>query len=316
MVSATSRLAVVVVTHNNESDIETCLDSLVSPGLCADSQVIVRDCGSTDRTLEIVKAHPAITQVIDGKNVGFGAACNDAVAHLKYAVDNILILNPDAALAFAIPELLAYVDRMGTFGCVGIRQLSFSKKLVWSWDQFPKPALEWKKATDSSLLQRSPEGYTNDRRVDWVMGAFLLIPLDAFLSVGGFDERYFMFCEETDLAKRLADAGFPTYFVNAFHYLHDRSDKATVWREVLRLNSRREYDRRWLTPTERLSCRVAHTYRWVRSYLRPAKPSDRRLALPRLLATWDLLHAVVPPTTNTTSRRGWDQVRFGFRRLA
>ncbi|MEU6564353.1 glycosyltransferase family 2 protein [Nocardia nova] len=311
MVSETAHLAVVIVTHNNADDIQACLDSLVSPGLCSDSQVVVRDCGSTDGTLDIAKSHAVVSQAIAGKNVGFGAACNDAVSHLETSVENILILNPDAILAFSMPDLLNYVSEMGDFGCVGIRQLSLSNKLVWSWDEFPGPKLEWKKATDAKLTQRSPEGYFGDRRVDWVMGAFLLIPYRAYISVGGFDERYFMFCEETDLAKRLADVGLPTYYVNRFSYLHDRSDKATVWREVLRLNSRREYDRKWLTTTERLSCQLAHTYRWIRSCVRPAKQGDRRLALPRLLATWNLLHATVPPTVDAVGSRGWGQVRLG-----
>ena len=314
MVPETGRLAVVVVTHNNADDIQRCLDSLVSPGHCSGSQVMVRDCGSTDDTLEIANSHPVVTQVISGKNVGFGAACNDAIGHLDSSADNILILNPDAALTFAMSELLTQITNLGTFGCIGIRQLSLSRKLVWSWDQFPAPKLEWKKAMDSNLLQRSPAGYMGDRRVDWVMGAFLLIPYHAYISVGGFDERYFMFCEETDLAKRLANSGLPTYYVNRFCYLHDRSDKATVWREVLRLNSRRAYDRKWLTSTERISCQLAHTYRWIRSCIRPAKPGDRHLALPRLLATWDLLHATVPPTIDGVGSRGWGQVRLGRRR--
>ncbi|WP_433759898.1 glycosyltransferase [Nocardia sp. CA-135398] len=309
-----SRLGVVIVSHNNEADLTRCLDSLVSPGMCKEAQIIVRDCGSTDDSVLVAKGHPAVTNVINGGNIGFGPACNDAVSQLIEPVDYVLILNPDAGLEFAMTDLLHYIGSLKHVGCIGVRQQSFDNKLVWSWDEFPSPILEWKKAKGSSVIQRSPSGYKQDRRVDWVMGAFLLIPYRAFIDIGGFDDRFFMFCEETDLCKRLQKNGLSTYFINGFHYIHDRREKATVWREVLRLNSRREYDRKWLSTAERVSCQLAHTYRWLRSAVKPTNPLDRSLALPRLLATWDLLHAATPPAAVAPQDRGWGQVRIGLRR--
>lgn len=312
MAAQTSNLGVVIVSHNNEADLQRCLDSLVSPGMCKDSQVIVRDCGSTDASVSIAAEHPAVTSVINGANVGFGAACNDAVSRMPQSVEYILFLNPDARLEFDMRDLFDYIEQFKNIGCIGVRQESFTNKLVWSWDQFPTPKLEWLKATDRTIIQRTHGGYQSDRRVDWVMGAFLLIPYQAFRDVSGFDERYFMFCEEVDLCMKMSQIGLSTFFVNEFHYTHDRSDKATVWREVLRLNSRRQYDRKWLTTRDRLACQIAQSYRWLRSLVRPAKPSDRRLALPRLLATWDLLHAATPPA-GLISSRGWGQVHLGRR---
>ncbi|MFB7837791.1 glycosyltransferase [Nocardia brasiliensis] len=287
-----AELGVVIVTYNNETEIARCLDAVERNARGA--VVVVRDCGSSDQSVAIAEQHPAVDKVISGANVGFGAACNEAARSLS-GTRMLLFLNPDTAIDCDVAGLLDYVTRLGEFGCVGIQQRSFDGALVWSWDEFPTPSLEWKKARQAPLLQRSPAGYTQDRRVDWNMGAFLLVPRDAFEDVNGFDERFFMFYEEIDLEKRLAQRGRPTYYVDKFHYLHDRSDKASVWREVLRLNSRRKFDRKWLSRNDTVQCQIAQSYRWLRDALQPQRGRDRRLVIPRLLATWGLITAVVPP---------------------
>ncbi|MBF6163060.1 glycosyltransferase family 2 protein [Nocardia cyriacigeorgica] len=305
-------LAVVIVTYNNQADLPVCLDALKAHG--SGAYVVVRDCNSTDDTVVIAKAHPAVSRVVTGDNVGFGAACNDAVRSIERPVEMLLILNPDTALDCDLADVLRYIERYGDgFGCIGIQQRSFADRLVWSWDEFPTPRLEWQKARSATLLQRSPTGYPHDRQVDWVMGAFLLVPRTSFEAVGGFDERFFLFCEEIDLCKRLAESGRPNYYVSEFHYLHDRSDKATLWREVLRLNSRRAYDRKWLSSVDTLLCQFAHTYRWIHDAIWPSDARARRLALPRLLATWNLIHAITPPEAVPGPLDSWRSVRPGWR---
>ncbi|MDE1674701.1 glycosyltransferase [Nocardia gipuzkoensis] len=307
MSTPNAALGVVIVTYNNATDLPQCLDALQSNATGA--RVVVRDCGSSDQSVEIAERHPAVTRVIAGANVGFGAACNEAVNSLEPAAQMVLFLNPDTAIDCNMADLLEYVTQFGEFGCVGIQQQSFSGDIVWSWDEFPTVPLEWRKARKMRLLQRSPAGYTDDRRVDWNMGAFLLIPRPAFELVGGFDEQFFLFYEEIDLQQRLARIDRPTYYVNKFHYQHDRSDKATLWREVLRLNSRRAYDRKWLTRFETLQCQIAQSYRWIQDAIRPQRDRDRRLVIPRLLATWGLIRAVVPPEAIQGGIDSWRSVR-------
>ncbi|WP_225732241.1 MULTISPECIES: glycosyltransferase [unclassified Nocardia] len=308
---AVSQVGIVIVTHNNEVDLTRCLDAIQSNALGA--QVVVRDCASTDHSVEVAKRHPVVSTVIAGPNVGFGAGCNDAVRSFELPPKMILILNPDTAIDFALADLLLHVEQYDNFGCASVMQMSFDHRLVWSWDNFPSPRLEWQKARDLPLLQRSPAGYSRDRTVDWVMGALLLIPYDAFIAMDGFDEHFFMFNEEVDLCHRLNDAGLSTHYINRFRYLHDRSNKDTLWREVLRINSRRKYDRKWLSRSAMLSCQLAQSYRWSKQLFKPIKPSDRRLAVPRLLATWGLIQSLVPAPADSATRDTWASVQFlGF----
>jgi N-acetylglucosaminyl-diphospho-decaprenol L-rhamnosyltransferase len=308
---------VVIVTHNNENDLVRCLDSLLEPGHADGIEVVVRDCNSTDDSVRIAKAHPIVTKVIAGTNVGFGAGVNDAASSFDQPVDNLLILNPDSAIGFALSDLRALLRQHPRLGCASVRQLALNdQRLVWSWDYFPNPRLEWRKALNRALLQRSPAGYTRDRTVDWVMGALLVVPSHVFSEVGGFDEDFFMFNDEVDLCRRIAAADLDTVYVDSLHYLHDRSDKATIWREVLRLNSRRTYDRKWISRRATLYCQVAQTYRWLRHLYRPDRPQDRRLVLPRILATWGFLRAMTPPDPAWETMDSWKTVRLTLPRRA
>src|SRR5205823_14545480 len=59
------------------------------------------------------------------------------------------------------------------------------------------------------------------RRVGWSMGCAVLARRASLLAFGGFDESYFMYCEEIDLARRLAGAGLETHWVPAATVVHE-----------------------------------------------------------------------------------------------
>ena len=55
----------------------------------------------------------------------------------------------------------------------------------------------------------------------WLAGMFLMVRAAAFTAVGGFDERYFLYCEDYDLSARLFNAGYPIAQVQAARAVHD-----------------------------------------------------------------------------------------------
>ena len=65
-------------------------------------------------------------------------------------------------------------------------------------------------------------GFAHDtaRPADWVMGYAMLVRREAFDAVGGFDEAFFMFSEETDLCRRLWDAGWEVWFTPDAEFTH------------------------------------------------------------------------------------------------
>jgi N-acetylglucosaminyl-diphospho-decaprenol L-rhamnosyltransferase len=171
------------------------------------------------------------TEVFNERPAGFGANHNRAFTFAETGF--FCVLNPDVELADpgTLPALLARA-REPRVGCAypelynpdGSRQQN-EREVMTPW----------------ALLRRHL-GRRSDRRVDWASGAFLLVRAEAWRGVGGFDEGYFMYCEDTDLCLRLQLAGWriaraDARAVHAAAWSSRRPGRAMAWhaRSLLRL---------------------------------------------------------------------------------
>ncbi|TWO72543.1 glycosyltransferase [Caenimonas sedimenti] len=137
------------------------------------------------------------TEVFNERPVGFGANHNRAFGHCQSAF--FCVLNPDIEIteAATMRAVLECARQPGT-GCAypelynpdGSRQQN-EREVMTPW----------------ALLRRHVLRRTA-RRVDWASGAFLLVRADVWRALGGFDEGYFMYCEDTDFCLRLQLAGW------------------------------------------------------------------------------------------------------------
>lgn len=138
-----------------------------------------------------------------GRNGGFAAGVNHALAHRQAPGTDVLLLNPDAVVS---PEDVAALHealhaRPGT-ASVGPSQVDddgVPARVVWP---FPSPAATWVEAVGLARLRRTPP----DR--SFVIGSVLLLDARAIEDVGGFDERFFLYAEETDWAYRAVRRGW------------------------------------------------------------------------------------------------------------
>jgi GT2 family glycosyltransferase len=241
--------------------------------------------------VQVADAHPVVDVVVQGENIGYGRGMNAAFTHVDETWPTVLVLNPDTRLVTPLSEVLDAAASLGDYGCVGIRQVAPDGSWVPSWDDFPGPMLEWRKALRRPVRSRRPGAGDADRQVDWVMGSFLLLPRSVFAHVGGFDPHYFLFYEEIDLCRRLAVTGRPVWYLAGPVYEHRQDGKHSRWREVARWQGRRIYDQRWQGVLNRFLCRVALSVRWLLDALAPRRVRDRSDAVAHLLATWGLLRA-------------------------
>ena len=128
--------------------------------------------------------------------------------------------------------LLAFLDATPSAGAVAPRlRYPDGRPQASAW-RFPSPTTAAIGAV--TLHKAGVVQSTGDepRRVDWAMGAALLLRRAALDQVGPFDEGFFMFSEETDLCRRLAEAGWETWFVPAAVVVHhDSALRAEVPRE-------------------------------------------------------------------------------------
>ncbi|MDQ4214276.1 glycosyltransferase family 2 protein [Microbacterium capsulatum] len=207
-------VAVVVVTYNSEEHVSALLDSVPAALGDAVASVVVVDNGSTDRTLEILDARDDCT-VVRSTNVGYAGGMNRAVAESPPA-RAILILNPDAALdAGAVPRMLTVLDRPGV-GIVAPRVREADGGLSPTLRRAPTlgrvGGLSFTQRPAFAERIEDPAAYETEHDVDWAVGAILLVDSDCYRALGGMDESFFLYSEETDLSLRAADAGWSTRY--------------------------------------------------------------------------------------------------------
>jgi GT2 family glycosyltransferase len=213
-------IAVVIVNYNTRDHLRECLASLLVQGT---EEVVVVDNGSSDGSAEMVRAcYPSVTLIRNVLNYGYGAAANQAIA--ACTAEYVLLLNSDTVVhTGALHALVTYLGQRPGVAIVGPRLVNPDGTLQPSCYAFPG-TVKWffHYEVFGQLIRRLPILRDYQRRtwphnqaqsVQWVMGAALAIRREAFEAVGGFDESFFMYCEETDLCFRLKNAGWQIHFV-------------------------------------------------------------------------------------------------------
>ena len=247
---------VVVVCWNDKDKIAVALDSVFAlPEIAADpdlARVVVSDNGSTDgsRTYLRERYGERVTILENGANLGFAAACNRAFV----ATDSpyVYLLNPDAELRpGALAAIVAFMDAHPQAGIAGSRIYDRDGAISESCGEFDTWAGaflrssawgEWpmfRRFANGAELRRW--GHADERRVDLVVGAALCIRRTLLDRIGGFDERYFLYHEEIDFAKRAAAAGAESWYVPTSEAVHEGMGSA---RGLYSVEARKQTSRR------------------------------------------------------------------------
>lgn len=207
----------IIVTYQSAAHVGALLESI---GAELDSginlEVLVVDNGSTDGTPSVVARFEWAKLVHSGGNLGYAAGVNLG-SSLVPRNRAVLILNPDLVLKpGAIPALLKGLDQPGV-GVVVPRMSDAEGQLVPSLRNEPSIRRRFTDALLGSRAARLPTGwsgmvwdpraYEGEQYPDWAMGAALLISSQCRITVGDWDERYFLYCEETDFMRRVREAG-------------------------------------------------------------------------------------------------------------
>lgn len=233
------KVSVVVVSYNTQEKLKKCL-AAIEP----EHEIIVVDNASDDGSPEMVRSEfPHARLVVNAENVGFGAANNQGIALALGEL--ILLLNSDCYAEPGAIKRLADVFCDTSVVAAGGRLLNPDRSLQNSsaneltlWAVFCEQTLLEKVFPRSKVF--SP--YWNSARLEHtaavaqVMGACLML-----LPVARFDERYFLYCEDTDLCKRLSKLG-QIFYVPKAMFTHDlgSSSSSDRWKAVARYNRGKE----------------------------------------------------------------------------
>jgi N-acetylglucosaminyl-diphospho-decaprenol L-rhamnosyltransferase len=255
-----SRVDVIVVCWNDKEKISTALDSVFALTEVRDdpafANVVVSDNGSTDGSREFIadRYGGRVRIVENGANLGFAAACNRAFA--ATSSEYVFLLNPDAELKDrALAEIVTFMDAHPACGIAGSRIYNYDgsvQESVGEFDTWAGAFLRSSSWGELPGLRRFANGarmrefdHDEPQHVDLAIGAALAIRRALIDAIGPFDERFFLYHEEVDYAKRAAGAGWETWYVPTSEAVHEGMGSARGQYNVekRKQTSRRKY---WL----------------------------------------------------------------------
>lgn len=216
----------VVVSYNSAGSLRACVEPLAGT---AGVRVIVVDNASSDGSLETIADLPA-ERIALNRNGGFSHGCNVGwrAGDARYA----LFLNPDARIdPSSLDRLVDVLETASDVGAVAPRIDHSDGPLEYSQRRFPRlrstyaralflhrlfPRASW-----SDELVRDPAAYERSGSPDWVSGACILVRRSALEELGGWDEGFFLYSEDTDLCRRLRNAGYDVRFEPGARVIHE-----------------------------------------------------------------------------------------------
>lgn len=223
-------LSVIVVSADSGPALRECVRQLLASSLAL--ELILVDNKSRDgipSAIERAYAHDARLKVVyNHRNIGFGPAVNLAARQARGQA--LLVLNPDCVLQEKdLQRLLALLAATPKAGLIGA--------VVCDADGIPDPA-SWRRdpllqRSLNSMLGRSGEKVNVDEEIpaevietEAISGALMLLPLSMFQRLGGFDEKYFLHCEDLDLCRRVRDIGYQVLLAGDVRVQHGRGSSS------------------------------------------------------------------------------------------
>jgi asparagine synthase (glutamine-hydrolysing) len=233
-------LSVIIVNWNTCAILRDCLASVEKYLSPHSHETLVVDNGSSDGSADMVaREFPNIRLIRNSENVGFARANNQAMREARGK--QFLLLNSDTLLVDdSVARLVKQVMGDPSIGIAHCRLLMRDGQLQYSTYRFPRLDLAvieefvlykfLPRAEQGRLLLAGYWEQDEERDVDWVSGAFMLLPRKVFEQTAGFSEAYFMYGEDMELCYRIREAGWRIRYYPQASIIHlDHSSSAVRW---------------------------------------------------------------------------------------
>ncbi len=220
------RVSIIIVTFNSLPALEDSLTSLKRLREKTGFELIVVDNNSSDQSVERVREYFPGAKVIElNRNIGFAAACNQAA--WEASGEYLLFHNPDLVVdEDTIERLLETWQGRDRVGAVAGRLRFPDGSFQANCRQFPTLGnIIFSRGSIFTRIFGTRDGYTlgdfdEVTQVPAAAGTLMAISRDLFTVCNGFDERFFMYMEDTDLCLRLNRAGYTNYFAPSAGGVH------------------------------------------------------------------------------------------------
>lgn len=211
-------LSIIILNYKTKELVEKNVSSIEHSCLNIAHEIIIIDNCSPDNSYEVLsRKYPGYTVRKTQKNVGFAAGMNIGIRQAKGRY--ILIANPDIQFGPKIIEsMVEYMDEHREIGLLGPKLLNPDGTIQWSCLHFPSfftpifrrtvlGHFSFAKKHIASYLMKDHDHKTI-QPVDWMIGACMMARKKAINSVGLFDEKYFLYIEDTDWCRRFWKKGY------------------------------------------------------------------------------------------------------------
>lgn len=222
-------LSIVIVTYNSLGYIAECIGSIYKYPPKDDHEIIIVDNASTDGTVKFIREkYPDIQLMANPENRGFATANNQAIdaSHSEY----IMLINSDCEVYKDSMDILStYLGNNPKVAITGPRILNSDGSIQYSCRTFPS---FFGAAVHTLLANIYPNNPVSRKyklmdvkrdqpfKVDWVSGSCMLIRRKALDDTGPFDEKYFMYVEDTDICYRMWQNGWEVHYMPHSEVLH------------------------------------------------------------------------------------------------
>lgn len=242
-----TRLAILIVSYNSRSDLETVLRSLTETAPTVPHEIVVVDNASTDSTPAYIRERwPGVRLIASESNLGFAQANNLGIRNTSSEL--VLLVNPDTIVSGSdVDRLVSVLESQPDVAVVGPRIVDGAGRAELSFGAMISP---WAELRQKILVRGNDRGVSpitaivdrmtrRTRRVDWVSGACLLIRRQDLDQVGGFDPRFFMYAEDVDLCAAVRAQGRSVLFSAEPQVVHLRGRSGVAAPERVRQAYRR-----------------------------------------------------------------------------
>ncbi|MEH1934008.1 MAG: glycosyltransferase family 2 protein [Nostoc sp.] len=281
-------VSIILVNYNGEEVLPDCLSSIEKFIDIPAHEIIIVDNASTDNSLELVaEKYPQFHLIRQSKNLGFGTG-NNAGARLASG-EFLFLLNTDTVLTSNIlPHLidLMYADpQLGIIGPKllnpdGSLQISVSPALGIKGEyQARQMHRDYQNITKKSLIEQK---FQQIQEVDIVVGAAFFIRSSLFHQLGGFDENFFMYFEESDLCQRAQYQGYKIIYTPHVSLIHLKAYSIQKAANTMAIEYRRSqiyYYQKHRPWWEQILLRLYLFYKFFGEFLTTANPSSLKIII-------------------------------------
>jgi N-acetylglucosaminyl-diphospho-decaprenol L-rhamnosyltransferase len=216
---------VISVVSHSQADLVVKLLMSVRDNKATSTQVIVREnvfCCIDKTIAEVKKVYPEACVIVNQRQYGFGR--NHNLNFDLIGSEFFVVLNPDLQIT---PSSLASAEFNLSKNRVALtyaQQAQINRQMLDCERELITPWAAIKRHIFRQKMHKS--------RIDWISGAFMAFRSDVFQELGGFDERYFMYCEDVDICLRLQLAGYKIQRLNTTVVHDTRRNTLKSWQHL------------------------------------------------------------------------------------